>query len=59
MTTLEAVQVIEDSEELDEEEYVQAFQTLIDSGVVWQLQGFYGREAIKLIQCGACSTGSK
>ena len=57
MTTLEAIETIEDSEEPEEDQYVEAFQCLIDSGVVWTLQGWYGRQAVGLIRCGLCTTG--
>jgi hypothetical protein len=41
--------------ELDEEEIVFGFQHLINSGVVWQLQGHYGRTAAGLIEAGYCT----
>lgn len=40
--------------EMTEEEVVPFFQGMIDSGVVWRLQGSYGRAAQMLIDCGAC-----
>jgi hypothetical protein len=39
---------------LDEEQIVEGFQTMIDDGTVWQLQGSYGRMAISLIERGLC-----
>ena len=33
-------------------EYIDAFQHLLDSGLVWQLQGWHGREAKSLIEQG-------
>jgi hypothetical protein len=41
--------------ELDFDEVVELFQSLIDSGIVWQLQGCYGRMARDLIDSGHCT----
>jgi len=38
--------------ELDHAETVEFFQTLIDTGMAWKLQGSYGREAQRLINAG-------
>lgn len=43
-----------ESGELDFDETVELFQELIDSGLVWQLQGSYGRMANSLIENGYC-----
>jgi len=40
---------------LDQDQVIQLFQRLIDAGVVWQLQGFYGRTARDLISAGLCT----
>ena len=40
--------------ELDNEQTAKLFQGLIDSGLVWALQGCYGRFAMELIQAGWC-----
>jgi hypothetical protein len=38
-----------------EEQVIEAWQFLIDSGLAWQLQGFFGRTASHLIEEGICS----
>ena len=41
--------------DLDFDATVELFQELIDSGLVWQLQGSYGRVARSLIKDGYCN----
>ena len=41
-----------ESGELSEDETVGLFQDLVNSGLVWSLQGFYGRTAQRLIDAG-------
>jgi len=45
-----------ESGEMDEEQVAEFFQGMINSGVVWQLQGAYGRTAVALIEAGECMT---
>lgn len=40
--------------EMDEEQVIEFFQGLIDSGLAWSLQGSYGRTAAYLIDSGRC-----
>jgi hypothetical protein len=44
--------------ELSDDETIDLFQRLINSGLVWQLQGHYGRTAHALIQGGYCTSGN-
>ena len=41
-----------ESGEMDDDEVVEFFQGLVDSGLAWQLQGSYGRTARALIDAG-------
>ena len=35
-----------------EDQYLQAWQTLVDTGLAWRLQGWFGRTAQQLIDNG-------
>ncbi len=37
---------------LDDEQEVSLFQSLVNSGLAWQLQGMYGRRAQQLLDAG-------
>lgn len=39
---------------LEDDDVAELFQDLIDSGVVWTLQGCYGRTAQAMIEAGHC-----
>ena len=40
--------------EMDEQEIIDLFQELIDTGVSWKLQGRYGRMENNIIESGHC-----
>ena len=48
-----ACMVAEGVDEVEtEEEYLSAWQYLVDTGLAWSLQGWYGRTAVALAQRG-------
>lgn len=54
MDTFTACMIVEGVEDAEEHEILEAWQYLIDTGIVWTLQGFYGRTARDLIEQGIC-----
>ena len=51
-----AIELIEDSDgTVAHEMLIEAWQYLIDSGNVWELQGWYGRQANRMIAMGVCT----
>lgn len=50
-----AVLIAEGAEEATEEEQIEAWQTLIDTGLAWSLQGSFGRQAARMIEAGLCA----
>ena len=58
MNTLDAITIIEGDAEADFDTVIEAWQALIDTGLVWRLQGRYGRMAHNLIVEGVCKPPS-
>ena len=52
MDNYSAVGIAEGFIEADETQVIEAWQHLVDTGLVWQLQGFFGRTAQSLIDEG-------
>jgi len=56
MSNLEAIDIAEGyTEPESEEQYFAAWQQLIDTGLAWSLQGWFGRTAIRFIEEGMCT----
>ncbi len=53
MTTSNAIDIAEGLTEVEtEEEYLAAWQHLVNTGLAWSLQGWFGRTAMRLINAG-------
>jgi len=61
MILFDACAIVEgfDGQEHTEEEVLEAWQWLIDTGHCWHLQGWYGRTAEHLINAGYCRRPKK
>lgn len=52
MDQVTAVMICEGVEAASEKKQVEAWQLLVDTGLAWSLQGWFGRTAAALIQKG-------
>ena len=53
MEPMEAIGIAEGFIENDsEEKYIEAWQFLLDTGLCWSLQGWFGRTAVAMIEAG-------
>lgn len=56
MDTFTATMIAEGVYEAEsEDQLIEAWQHLIDTGVAYQLQGWFGRQAERLIEAGYCT----
>jgi len=59
MNNYDAVMIAEGVIEVDEDKQIEAWQHLIDTGLVWSLQGRFGRTAMDLIEQGIIERKNK
>ena len=58
MTNFNAINIAEGYEDAEsEEQWIEAWQHLVDTGLAWQLQGSLGRSAQHLIDQGVINYG--
>lgn len=57
MTQFDAVMIAEGVQEATLDEQIEAWQYLVDTGIVWKLQGSFGRMAQHLIDEGIINAG--
>jgi len=56
MDTLTAIGIVEGIIDAEtEDQIIEAWQTLIDTGICWRLQGWFGRNAQRMIEAGICT----
>jgi hypothetical protein len=54
-----AVMIAENVIEADEDKQIEAWQHLVDTGLAWSLQGWFGRTAMDLIKQGVIERKNK
>ena len=54
MTNYDAIMIAEGDKAASKTLYIEAWQYLIDTGLCWKLQGWFGREAVRMIEEGLC-----
>jgi len=55
MSAYEATMIAEGVQDATQDEQIDAWQYLINTGLAWQLQGCFGRQAASMIEQGICS----
>ena len=59
MNDYDAVMIAEGVIEVDEDKQIEAWQHLVDTGLAWSLQGWFGRTAMDLIEQGIIERKNK
>ena len=66
MTSFEATMIAEgameppgDTSEERADSFIAAWQMLIDTGLAWKLQGWFGRRAAQMIEAGLCKSAPR
>lgn len=59
MSNFTTVMIAEGVDQASRAQQICAWQQLIDSGMVWTLQGWFGRTATELIRQGICHEARK
>ena len=60
MNNTDAIGIAEGFVEAEsDEQIIEAWQHLINTGMAWQLQGWFGRTASQLIEDGHCTPPNK
>ena len=54
MDDFDAIMIAEGERDVAQEHRVKAWQHLIDTGLAWKLQGWFGRRAADMIREGVC-----
>jgi hypothetical protein len=59
LNLLDAIHIAAGDHESTSEEWIAAYQYLIDSGDIWNIEGYFGRIADDLIVAGLCTDSRK
>ena len=59
MNNYDAVMIAEGVIEVDEDKQIEAWQHLVDTGLAWSLQGWFGSTAMDLIEQGIIERKNK
>lgn len=59
MDDFTATMIAEGVEEASKERQLEAWQHLVDTGMAWRLQGWFGRTATRLIEAGMIRRSGK